>query len=155
MPKEPEESEKSLPRLLGRIAYGSAEKVTGATSEAGSLLSGVYGTIVTELLPDMEKIDKLVGVATISAYSLIAFGVSGALFFLLKLYENLDSGAPGGGSVGAWLLKLKGRNWKTSLPKVKLTVNKTILCNVMFWFLLNKATDVVHFFNIDFLKKLP
>ena len=86
---ESEESGGSFPRLLGRIAYGSAEKVTGATSEAGSLISGVYDTIVPEIIPDMEKVDNMVSVATVSAYSLIAFGVSGTIFFSLKTVREL------------------------------------------------------------------
>ena len=89
MPGESEESGGSLPRLLGRIAYGSAEKVSGATSEAGSLITGVYDTIVPEIIPDMEKADNMVSVATVSAYSLIAFGVTGTIFFSLKTVREL------------------------------------------------------------------
>ena len=89
MPGESEESGGSLPRLLGRIAYGSAEKVSGATSEAGSLITGVYDTIVPEIIPDMEKVDNMVSVATVSAYSLIAFGVTGTIFFSLKTVREL------------------------------------------------------------------
>lgn len=83
------ESGGSFPRLLGRIAYGSAEKVTGATTEAGSLITGVYDTIMPEFLPDMEKVDKMVAVATVSAYSLIGFGVTGSIFFTLKTVREL------------------------------------------------------------------
>ena len=78
----------SLPRLLNKIAFGSAEKVSDAistpTSAAGNLVSGIYGAVVPELLPDTEKINEMVEVATISCYSLIAFGVTGTIFFTMK-----------------------------------------------------------------------
>jgi len=96
----------SFPRLLDRIAFGSAEKVTDAvsspTSAAGNLVSGIYGAVVPELLPDTGKINEMVEVATISFYSLIAFGVTGTIFFTMKSVREF----------GQW------RNW--------LRFNKTV-----------------------------
>ena len=37
----------------------------------------------------MEKVDNMVSVATVSAYSLIAFGVTGTIFFSLKTVREL------------------------------------------------------------------
>ena len=82
--KEKDIDDDTLIKLLDRIAFGSAKKVTGATSKAGDLVSGIYGSVVPEILPDMQKIDEMVEVATISAYSLIAFGVTGTIFFTMK-----------------------------------------------------------------------
>uniref|UniRef100_A0A7M5WLD7 Uncharacterized protein n=1 Tax=Clytia hemisphaerica TaxID=252671 RepID=A0A7M5WLD7_9CNID len=87
--KKDEENEKGLTSVLEHIAFGSAKKVTGATNTAGNLVSDIYGSVVPDVLPDMKQIDEMVAVATISAYSLIAFGVTGTLFYTLRTVREL------------------------------------------------------------------
>ena len=70
--------EKGLTDVVGNV-------VTAVPKAGIGLVSGVAHSLpLPEILPDAEKIDNLADVATISAYSLITFSVTGTLFFTFK-----------------------------------------------------------------------
>lgn len=108
----------SLTRVLDHIAFGSAAQVGNATERTikpvANLVSGITDALpLPELLPDASKIDNMVDVATISAYSLIAFSITGTIFFTMKTVREF----------GQW------RQWYRFTKSLKLRQNEKVKLN--------------------------
>jgi len=83
----------SMTRLLDHIAYGSAEKIASTTinttstgtTYANNILTGITSNIpLPDLLPDVDKIDKMIQTGTYAFYGLIGFSLTGSIYFSLK-----------------------------------------------------------------------
>ena len=69
----------SMTRLLAHIAFGGASRLKDVTATTASE--------ITSFVPDflhVSKIDKMVDTATVAAYALVAFGVTGTLYYSLR-----------------------------------------------------------------------
>ena len=70
----------SMTRLLDHISFGGASRLKDVTTTTASEIS----SFVPDILPDKSKIDKMVDTATVAAYALVAFGVTGTLYYSLR-----------------------------------------------------------------------
>ena len=79
---EEESAEKPMPKQLTNLVGGII--VSGASKAVGVVEAGASYVSPPNVWPDMDNIDNLVNVLTVSGYAFTAFSIIGSTYFLTR-----------------------------------------------------------------------
>lgn len=83
-----ESAEKQMPKQLTNLVGGII--VSGANTAVGVVEAGADYIAAPNVWPDMDNIDNLVNVLTVSGYAFTAFSIIGSTYFLTKTIRQVS-----------------------------------------------------------------